>query len=114
LVVADASQSYWSTELEEESSSRNRVVKLLDSGNLVLMDYDYDDDHGYLWQSFQHPTDTFIPGMKMDINLTLSSWRNENEPETGSFAFEQTKIADPRSYRVYNHSQFRYDVPLCS
>jgi hypothetical protein len=41
----------------------------------------------------------------MDINLTLSSWRNENEPETRSFAFEQTKIWNPRSYRVYNNSQ---------
>ncbi|XP_045806195.1 G-type lectin S-receptor-like serine/threonine-protein kinase At4g03230 [Trifolium pratense] len=101
LVVADASQSYWSTELAKVSSSRNRLVKLLDSGNLVLMD-----DDGYmLWQSFQHPTDTFLPGMKMNINLTLSSWRNENDPESGSFAFEQAK----KSYRVNNHSQLYWE-----
>ncbi|RHN75620.1 putative non-specific serine/threonine protein kinase [Medicago truncatula] len=100
MVVADASQSYWSTNLEA-SSSRKRVVKLLDSGNLVLMD----DDHGYLWQSFQHPTDTFLPGMKMDINLALSSWKNENDPGIGSFAFQKAQTGDPRSYRVNNQSQ---------
>jgi len=100
LVVADASQSYWSTKLEA-SSSRKRVVRLLDSGNLVIMD----DDHGYLWQSFQHPTDTFLPGMKMDINLTLRSWKNENDPGIGSFAFQKAQTGGPRSYRVNNQSQ---------
>ncbi|CAL5200481.1 unnamed protein product [Lathyrus oleraceus] len=100
LVVADASQSYWSTELKV-SSSRNCVVKLLDSGNLVLMD----DDHGYLWQSFQHPTDTFLPGMKMDINLTLSSWKNENDPESGSFIFKQAQRGDYSDFIINNRSQ---------
>ena len=100
LVVADASHSYWSTKLEA-SSSRIKGVKLLDSGNLVLMD----DDQGYLWQSFQHPTDTFLPGMKMDINLTLRSWKNENDPGSGSFTFQKAQTGDPRSYRVNNQSQ---------
>ncbi|XP_058779978.1 G-type lectin S-receptor-like serine/threonine-protein kinase At4g03230 isoform X2 [Vicia villosa] len=100
LVVADASQSYWSTDLEV-SSSRNYTVKLLDSGNLVLMD----DDHGYLWQSFQHPTDTFLPGMKMDMNLTLSSWKNESDPESGSFVFKQARRGDYSNFIVNNQLQ---------
>lgn len=76
-------------------------MKLLDSGNIVLMD----DDHGYLWQSFQHPTYTFLPGMKMNTNLTLRSWKNENDPGTGSFTFELAKTGDPQGYRVNNQSQ---------
>jgi hypothetical protein len=57
---------YWSTGVEN-SSSTNRTVKLMDSGNLVLRD---DDDQlaTSLWESFQNPTDTFLPGMKMDEN----------------------------------------------
>ncbi|KAJ1394461.1 putative serine/threonine-protein kinase [Sesbania bispinosa] len=106
VVVADASQNYWSSGLEE-SSSRNRTVKLLDSGNLVLMD----DDHSgmsYLWQSFLHPTDTFLPGMKMDANATLTSWKNDNDPGTGSFTF---RLARKRwQYRVYNNSQLYLEL----
>ncbi|XP_057455419.1 G-type lectin S-receptor-like serine/threonine-protein kinase At4g03230 [Lotus japonicus] len=100
LVVEDASEQVWSSALEG-SSSKNRTLKLLDSGNLVLMD----DDSGmrrYLWQSFQHPTHTFLPGMKMDANLTLTSWRNDNDPGSGSFTF---KLLQKGSCIVNNQSQ---------
>jgi hypothetical protein len=53
---------YWNTSVET-SSSANRTVKLMDSGNLVLRD---DQLATSLWESFQNPTDTFLPGMKMD------------------------------------------------
>ncbi|XP_029130987.1 G-type lectin S-receptor-like serine/threonine-protein kinase At4g03230 isoform X2 [Cajanus cajan] len=84
LVVESAAGSYhWSSQLEL-SSSTNRTVVLLDSGNLVLMD----DDSNMLWQSFRNPTDTFLPGMKMDANLTLSSWRDAADPARGDFTFK--------------------------
>ncbi|GJV67663.1 mutator type transposase, partial [Tanacetum coccineum] len=48
---------------------RNASVTLLDSGNLVLQELFPD---GYqkkvLWQSFDYPTDTLLPGMKLGIN----------------------------------------------
>ncbi|RDX61144.1 G-type lectin S-receptor-like serine/threonine-protein kinase, partial [Mucuna pruriens] len=47
------------------SSSTNTTVKLLDSGNLVLI------GTSCLWQSFQNPTDTFLPGMKMDAKFNV-------------------------------------------
>ena len=76
---------YWSTGVEN-SSSTNRTVKLMDSGNLVLRD---DLLATNLWESFQNPTDTFLPGMKMDDNLILTSWIGDGDPGTGQFKFKQ-------------------------
>ncbi|TKY48794.1 G-type lectin S-receptor serine/threonine-protein kinase [Spatholobus suberectus] len=104
LVVEGASKkSHWSSELEGSSSSTNRTVKLLDSGNLVLMD----DNLGasYLWQSFQNPTDTFLPGMKMDPRLTLTSWKDATDPARGSFTFKLDQGAEGRRFVVQNQSQ---------
>ncbi|ESW03779.1 hypothetical protein PHAVU_011G041400 [Phaseolus vulgaris] len=101
VVVEYASKRHWSSELEP-SSSTNRTLKLLDSGNLVLID---DSQTTYLWQSFQHPTDTFLPGMKMDATLSLTCWRNSADPTPGSFTFKQIQLEEKQSFRVENESQ---------
>jgi len=73
---------YWNTSVEI-SSSANRTVKLMDSGNLDLS-YDGDDQLAKsLWESFQNPTDKFLPGMKMDESLTLTSWTGDVDPGSG-------------------------------
>ncbi|KAG2717143.1 hypothetical protein I3760_03G159600 [Carya illinoinensis] len=84
MVLDTAGKTYWSTELEK-SSSRNRSVKLMDSGNLVLIS---DDQFGnFPWESFKNPTDTFLPGMKMDESLTLTSWAGVGDPAMGNYTF---------------------------
>jgi hypothetical protein len=81
---------YWNTSVEI-SSSANRTVKLMDSGNLDLS-YDGDDQLAMsLWESFQNPTDKFLPGMKMDESLTLTSWTGDVDPGSGEFTFKQFK-----------------------
>ncbi|KAL5581838.1 hypothetical protein UlMin_014280 [Ulmus minor] len=85
LQVSDMEgNSYWSTNLEQKSSS-NRTVKLMDSGNLVFQG----EDGRSLWESFKYPADTFLPGMKMDQSLTLTSWKDKENPGTGDFTFQQ-------------------------
>ncbi|KAG6717801.1 hypothetical protein I3842_04G118200 [Carya illinoinensis] len=83
-VLDTAGKEYWSTGLK--NSSTNRTVKLMDSGNLVLSD----DDHmeTSLWESFKSPTDTFLPGMKMDNKLTLTSWKGRDDPRSGLYTFK--------------------------
>jgi hypothetical protein len=81
---------YWNTSVEI-SSSANRTVMLMDSGNLVLSDDGDDQLATSLWESFQNPTDTFLPGMKMDESLTLTSWTSDVDPGSGEFAFKQYK-----------------------
>ncbi|TKY48796.1 G-type lectin S-receptor serine/threonine-protein kinase [Spatholobus suberectus] len=110
LVVEGASKRYWSSELKGSSSSTNRTVRLLDSGNLVLVD----DNSGtsYLWQSFQNPTDTFLPGMKMDASLTLTSWRDAGDPEPGNFTFKMAYIADGQNFVMHKQSQLYWTLEV--
>ncbi|GAA0168919.1 transmembrane signal receptor [Lithospermum erythrorhizon] len=65
--------------------SSNTTAKLLDTGNLVLID----GQSGKIWwQSFKHPTDTFLPGMKMTAELELTSWIELSRPGTGIYKFK--------------------------
>jgi len=104
LVVEGASKRHWSSVIEAPSST-NRTLKLLESGNLVLMD-DNSGTSNYLWQSFENPTDTFLPDMKMDASLALTSWRNPTDPAPGNFTFRLLQIDERPNYAVLiNHSQ---------
>ncbi|KAF5458396.1 hypothetical protein F2P56_022427 [Juglans regia] len=88
LKVLDSStgKEYWSTNLDR-SSSTNRTVKLMDSGNLVLSNDDNMETS--LWESFKDPTDTFLPGMKMDEKLTLTSWpKGKDDPRSERYTFK--------------------------
>ncbi|KAL1563808.1 G-type lectin S-receptor-like serine/threonine-protein kinase0 [Salvia divinorum] len=53
----------WSTNTSR--TVQNPTARLLDSGNLVVKDADDDRPENFLWQSFDHPTDTYLPNMKM-------------------------------------------------
>lgn len=109
LVVVNTSgnnKPYWSSTSNSNSSPKNRTVKLMDSGNLVLQD---DDEHNRtkLWESFENPTDTFLPGMNMYNNLKLSSWRNENDPGSGNFSFEMEN--DNNRFIILNRTQIYWE-----
>ncbi|KAH6835577.1 hypothetical protein C2S53_003119 [Perilla frutescens var. hirtella] len=77
----------WSTNPSRKAS--NPVVQLLDTGNLVVVD---ETTEGYIWQSFDYPTDTWLPGMTMvadmdaaGVKTNLTSWRNSDDPSPGDF-----------------------------
>ncbi|KAL9267931.1 G-type lectin S-receptor-like serine/threonine-protein kinase-like protein [Drosera capensis] len=90
----------WSTSSSRYSS--NPSVKLLDSGNLVVIDEDNEaaEDHDFLWQSFDYPCDIHMPGMKIGrdlatgLNRSLSSWKSSDDPSPGAFTYE----INPRGY----------------
>ncbi|KAG6634517.1 G-type lectin S-receptor-like serine/threonine-protein kinase At4g27290 isoform X1 [Carya illinoinensis] len=74
------------------------VAQLLDTGNLVVKDGNFDDPGNFLWQSFDHPCDTLLPEMKLGKNLVtglerfLSSWKSIEDPAQGVFSVR----IDPR------------------
>ncbi|XP_059290559.1 G-type lectin S-receptor-like serine/threonine-protein kinase At4g27290 isoform X1 [Lycium ferocissimum] len=77
---------------------QNPVAQLLDSGNLVVRDVAEDKRENYLWQSFDYPGDTALPGMKLGIDLktgfhrSLWSWKSTDDPSRGEFIW----TFDPR------------------
>ncbi|XP_073266708.1 G-type lectin S-receptor-like serine/threonine-protein kinase At1g67520 isoform X2 [Populus alba] len=77
-----------------QSSASNITASLEDSGNFVLKD-ENSGSQQVLWQSFDFPTDTFLPGMKLGINhrtghtWSLMSWLSDLVPTpAGAFTFE--------------------------
>ncbi|XLR46399.1 receptor-like serine/threonine-protein kinase SD1-8 [Arachis hypogaea] len=82
----------WSS---NQTSAKNPVIQLLDTGNLVLKDLSDTTNNNYLWQSFEYPTDTLLPGMKVGWNLDtgtekhLTSWKVEGEdPSSGDYTLK--------------------------
>ncbi|KAE8667302.1 S-locus lectin protein kinase family protein [Hibiscus syriacus] len=81
----------WST--NRTASVENPVLQLLDSGNLVVRDGNDGNPEKYLWQSFDYPSDTMLPGMKIGVDLTtgfdrrLSTWKNWDDPSPGDLTY---------------------------
>ncbi|XP_054789949.1 G-type lectin S-receptor-like serine/threonine-protein kinase At1g67520 isoform X1 [Prosopis cineraria] len=79
----------------QTTTSNNTKAVLLDNGNLVLTEVNSDGSVGrILWQSFDCPTDTLLPGMKLGMNhrtgrnWSLTSWLASNDPSSGAFTLE--------------------------
>ncbi|CAN4117433.1 unnamed protein product [Withania somnifera] len=89
LVVKDTGNGHllWSTNIS--SATRNSTTAFLrDSGNLVISN-----NSSVLWESFQHPTDTYLPDMRLNLDPEggerrfLTSWRSEIDPSPGRYSF---------------------------
>ncbi|XP_047070011.1 receptor-like serine/threonine-protein kinase SD1-7 [Lolium rigidum] len=89
LVLLDAAsnnETIWSSN-SSSLGAAGAVAQLHDNGNLVLAD----EAGAVLWQSFEHPTNTLISGLRTGKNLRtgaqwfLSSWRSADDPSTGDF-----------------------------
>ncbi|KAL9322339.1 hypothetical protein ACSQ67_010392 [Phaseolus vulgaris] len=72
---------------------QNPIVQLLNSGNLVVRDEGDQVPERYSWQSFDYPSDTLLPGMKLGWDLRtglerrVSSWKNWDDPSPGDFSW---------------------------
>ncbi|WMV27251.1 hypothetical protein MTR67_020636 [Solanum verrucosum] len=97
-LLNDKNETIWSTNTSR--SVQNPVAVLLDSGNLVLKDANDDNPENFLWQSFNFPTDTFLPDMKLGknfktgIEVYLLAWKNDNDPTPGEYSLH----IDPTGY----------------
>ena len=92
LVLLNQSKSViWSPNLSRVPE--NPVARLLETGNLVLRDSSNESSESYIWQSFDDPSDTMLPGMKVGWNLKtglqqkLTSWRSADDPSLGDFSY---------------------------
>ena len=101
LVVMSQNKSVvWSTGLGAQKQANNPMLQLLDSGNLVLRDGNSETS---LWESFDYPSDTLLPGMKLGwdlrkgINWNLTEWTSPDDPSPGDLTYwiERHSYPDP-------------------
>ncbi|TQD76944.1 hypothetical protein C1H46_037520 [Malus baccata] len=81
----------WST--MSSQIAENPVAQLLETGNLVVRDKAATDSESYVWQSFDFPSDTSLPKMKIGwnfrtgLNRFLTSWKNASDPSPGEYTY---------------------------
>ncbi|XP_058212246.1 G-type lectin S-receptor-like serine/threonine-protein kinase At2g19130 [Rhododendron vialii] len=90
LVLLNESQiPIWSTN-QNSTASTSVVAVLGDDGNLIVTDGSNSTQP--LWQSFDFPVNTWLPGSKIAYNKitkthqNLTSWKNSEDPSQGLFS----------------------------
>ncbi|KAL7588155.1 hypothetical protein Lser_V15G36364 [Lactuca serriola] len=79
----------WSSNYTVSITHLDPVAQLLDTGNLVV----WDKNRNMIWQSFDYPGDTLLPGMKFWKDLLtgmdryLTSWKTLHDPFPGSYVY---------------------------
>lgn len=87
VLISDSRNiSLWSTNVSASSvSSIAFEAKILDSGNFALFW-----DGKIVWESFDHPTNALLSGMKVGpdfrkgLNRVVRSWKSPDDPGTGN------------------------------
>ena len=111
LVLFDESKkTIWSTNVSYSSGTTSLSIQavLLDAGNLVLREISSPSKK--LWESFDHPTHTWLPGAKFRYNKrtnkshVLTSWKNSEDPAPGLFSCELNPN-DVSFFSVWNGTQ---------
>ena len=88
-------------------AANNASAMLLESGNFILREQNIDGSvRKVLWQIFDYPTDTLLPGMKLGMSVkatdfwSLTSWISENNPAKGTFTLTVGFNMDGKSMLV--------------
>ena len=109
VLIGQFNKTVWSTNLTSRDAPV--IAELLSNGNFVLRHSDNNDDpSSFLWQSFDFPTDTLLPEMKLGIdhknkrNWILTSWRAADDPASGNFTLKlETQWGLPEFILRMNH-----------
>ncbi|OEL14616.1 Receptor-like serine/threonine-protein kinase SD1-8 [Dichanthelium oligosanthes] len=109
---SDDNAVVWATPPPPASSTSapaNATAQLLENGNLVLRV----PGAGVVWQSFDYPTDTLLPGMKLGIDFRtgldrrMNSWRGAGDPSPGEYTFRLDPRGSPELF-LYRWSARTY------
>ncbi|XP_019248391.1 PREDICTED: G-type lectin S-receptor-like serine/threonine-protein kinase At4g27290 [Nicotiana attenuata] len=86
-------QPIWRTNINYSKMPDSVVAVLRDDGNFVLRDGS-NSTSPLLWQSFDNPTNTYMPGSKLSYNKHtkamqyITSWRSLEDPNPGPYTVE--------------------------
>ncbi|KAK1405329.1 Receptor-like serine/threonine-protein kinase [Heracleum sosnowskyi] len=92
LALLDESRiQIWSSN-SKATTYNSTLAILLDNGNFVTRDDQ--DSSNIIWQSFDYPTDTWLPGGKIGYNkikkekIYLTPWQDAEYPTPGSYSLQ--------------------------
>ncbi|XP_062106206.1 G-type lectin S-receptor-like serine/threonine-protein kinase At4g03230 isoform X2 [Humulus lupulus] len=108
VLFNEAEAPIWSTNVKSTNSSVQVVLK--DDGNLALIDISNPSNN--LWQSFDYPFHTFVPGYKIGYNKitkthqVLTSWKNSTDPSPGLYSLQLDETDN--SYILLWNRSIRY------
>lgn len=86
----------WSSNVSTRMNNSKAVLN--DDGNLVLSSRNGSE---VLWQSFEDPTDTYVPGMKVPAGAGtgsypgFTSWKSATDPSQGNYTMVVDSGASP-------------------
>ncbi|WOL07654.1 hypothetical protein Cni_G16401 [Canna indica] len=98
VITDDNSTVFWSS---SSLALANPVARLLDDGNFIVKEVDSD---SFARESFNFPTDTVLPGMKVGWNQTrrsqayVTSWKNTSDPSSGDYVMGLDLQGDPQLF----------------
>ncbi|XP_028081931.1 G-type lectin S-receptor-like serine/threonine-protein kinase RKS1 isoform X1 [Camellia sinensis] len=86
------------------ATSNSHSARLLDSGNLMLLfqGSDTKNESFVAWQSFDYPTNTLLPNMKLGLDRRtgldrfLTSWKLKDDPGTGEYSYRMVPSGLPQ------------------
>jgi hypothetical protein len=103
--------------LNANEAAPNSIATLENSGNFMVKELNSDGStKRILWQSFDHPTDTLLPGMKLGFNFKtqqkwmLTSWLTDRIPAPGGFSLEWEPMENGTGQLVMRHRGDMYWV----
>ncbi|KMZ70907.1 S-locus receptor kinase (SRK) [Zostera marina] len=88
----------------------NPVATLLDTGNLIITNRTEDGD--LIWQSFDYPTDTLLPSMKLGLNKQtgrewkLTSWKKPKDPSPGESVLQMGNSGLHELYFIIDNKKY--------
>ncbi|KAI5007384.1 hypothetical protein ZWY2020_050829 [Hordeum vulgare] len=96
LVIVDGrNATLWSSAAPARDITSKATAQLLDNGNFVVSGYDGSgSSQSVAWQSFDYPTDTLLPGMKLGVDLkngiarTITSCTSPTDHSPGAYTFK--------------------------
>ncbi|KAK7312926.1 hypothetical protein VNO77_37181 [Canavalia gladiata] len=110
LVLSQNGSIVWHSTLVKQAE--DPVAVLLESGNLVVRNGGEANPEAFLWQSFDYPSNTFLPGMKLGwdfrigLERRITSWKSPEDPSPGEFYRSLVLGSYPESYLMNGTQKF--------
>ncbi|KAL0668898.1 hypothetical protein Bca4012_031602 [Brassica carinata] len=115
VIVNQSGNIIWSSSnavVHSPPKASSVVAEILSNGNFVLRYSDNNRGDSFLWESFDYPTDTLLPGSDSakGVNRSLTSWISNNKPSIGIYSYallsrnQEMFLLDAKSSPVYRRS----------